>query len=104
MNAISLKTIAMQTHRDLESAVLKGRFAGGRCYGYRTVRAFDAAGNPVKGEREIEPGEAGIVVRIFQEYAEGQVRQGDRRRPQQRRHFGPSRRHLADRKSTRLNS
>jgi site-specific DNA recombinase len=71
MNAISLKTVAMQTHRDLESAVLKGRFAGGRCYGYRTVRAFNAAGIPVKGEREIDPVEADIVVRIFREYAEG---------------------------------
>src|SRR3546814_7876548 len=71
MNALSLKTVAMQTHRDLESAVLKGRFAGGRCYGYSTVRAFDAAGTPIKGEREIDPAEAEIVVRIFEEYAEG---------------------------------
>jgi DNA invertase Pin-like site-specific DNA recombinase len=71
MNAISLRTVAMQTHRDLESAVLKGCFAGGRCYGYRTVRAFDAAGTPIKGQREIDPAEAGIVVRIFGEYAEG---------------------------------
>ncbi|MGF1631201.1 MAG: recombinase family protein [Kiloniellaceae bacterium] len=71
MNALSLRTVAMQTHRDLESAVLKGRFAGGRCYGYRTVRAFDVAGNPVTGRREIDPDEAQIVVRIFREYAEG---------------------------------
>ena len=71
MNALSLRTVALQTHRDLESAVLKGRFAGGRCYGYRTVRAFNAAGHPIKGEREIDPAEAEIVVRIFQEYAEG---------------------------------
>src|SRR3546814_16035516 len=71
MNALSLKTVAMQTHRDLESAVLKGRFAGGRCYGYSTVRAFDAAGTPIKGEREIAPAEAELVVRIFEEYAEG---------------------------------
>src|SRR3546814_17504028 len=71
MNALSLKTVAMQTHRDLESAVLKGRFAGGRCYGYSTVRAFDAAGTTIKGEREIDPAEAEIVVRIFEEYAEG---------------------------------
>src|SRR3546814_2704477 len=63
MNALSLKTVAMQTHRDLESAVLKGRFAGGRCYGYSTVRPFDAAGTPIKGEREIDPAEAEIVVR-----------------------------------------
>src|SRR3546814_20196119 len=74
MNALSLKTVAMQTHRDLESAVLKGRFAGGRCYGYSTVRAFDAAGTPIKGEREIDPAEAELVVRIFEEYAEGKSR------------------------------
>src|SRR3546814_15209019 len=71
MNALSLKTVAMQTHRDLESAVLKGRFAVGRCYGYSTVRAFDAAGTPIKGEREIETAETEIGGRIFEEYDVG---------------------------------
>src|SRR3546814_13115949 len=37
---------------------------------YRTVR-FDAVGNPIKGQREIDLAEADIVVRIFREYAEG---------------------------------
>src|SRR3546814_12003289 len=64
MNALSLKTVAMQTHRDLESAVLKGRFAGGRCYGYSTVRAFHAAGTPLKGERDIHPAEVAHGVRL----------------------------------------
>src|SRR3546814_11670461 len=48
MNAISLKTVAMQTHRDLASAVPKGSFAGRPCYGYSHVRPFDGAGPPIQ--------------------------------------------------------
>jgi site-specific DNA recombinase len=42
----------------------------GLCYGYRVVKSL-AGGTLTTGEREIEPGEAAIVDRIFREYVAG---------------------------------
>jgi site-specific DNA recombinase len=50
--------------RGLAGVVRSGRIAGGLCYGYRVV-----PGKP--GEREIDPEQAAIVRRIFEEYAAG---------------------------------
>jgi DNA invertase Pin-like site-specific DNA recombinase len=71
ISAMFLKDLAAKTHRGLEGRVRKGKSAGGVSYGYRVVRAFHADGTAVTGEREIDAGQAAIVVRIFREYDAG---------------------------------
>jgi DNA invertase Pin-like site-specific DNA recombinase len=71
MNALFLKDLAMKTRRGLEGRVRLGRSGRGLCYGYKTTRETDTAGNPIRGGRLIEDGEAEVVRRIFREYAAG---------------------------------
>ncbi len=71
MNALFLKDLAAETHRGLRGRVEAGKAGGGLCYGYRVVRRLDAAGEPVRGEREIVPDEAAILLRIFRDFAAG---------------------------------
>ncbi len=71
MNALFLKDLAAKTHRGIRGRVEKGKAGGGRSYGYDVVRAFDASGEPVRGEREINEAQAAIVRRIFREFAAG---------------------------------
>ena len=70
MNALFLKDLAEKTHRGLRGRVEDGRSAGGLCYGYRVVKTFEG-GTVTTGEREIEPGQATIVERIFREFVAG---------------------------------
>ena len=71
MSALYLKNLAQKTHRGLEGRVRKGRSAGGKSYGYRVVRETDAHGEPIRGQRRIEEGEADVVRRIFEAFAAG---------------------------------
>ena len=71
MNALYLKDLAEKTRRGLRGRVEAGRSAGGRCYGYDVVLERDAAGERVRGKRQINPHEAAIVRRIFEAYAAG---------------------------------
>ncbi len=71
MNALFLKDLAQKTHRGLEGRVRQGRSGGGLCYGYDVVKEHDAAGDRIAGGRRINPAEAGIVRRIFTEFAAG---------------------------------
>ena len=71
MNALFLKDLAAKTHRGLRGRVEAGKSGGGICYGYDVVRLHDAAGEPIRGEREIDEAEAEIVRRIFREFAQG---------------------------------
>ena len=48
-----------------------GKSGGGICYGYAVVKRADAGGEPIYGERRINPSEAKIVRRIFAEFAAG---------------------------------
>jgi DNA invertase Pin-like site-specific DNA recombinase len=59
------------TRRGLEGVVLAGRSGGGLTYGYRKVRAYDDAGEPLRGLLEIDPEKAAIVERILTDYANG---------------------------------
>lgn len=68
MNALLLKDLAIKTHRGNEGRVREGRSGGGRAYGYRTV--VDPSQNQ-RGVRVIEPAEADVIRRIFQEFAAG---------------------------------
>jgi len=71
MNALFLKDLALKTHRGLEGRVRAGRSGGGLCYGYDVVRETDPAGNPVRGKRTINEGEAKVVRAIFRDVASG---------------------------------
>ncbi|MBX9738944.1 MAG: recombinase family protein [Beijerinckiaceae bacterium] len=71
MNALFLKDLAAKTHRGLRGRIEQKRSAGGRCFGYRVTREFDAAGDKVCGGREIDVAEAAVVRRIFEEFSTG---------------------------------
>ncbi len=71
MNALFLKDLAAKTHRGLQGRVAKGKSGGGISYGYDVVKCVDSAGEPVRGERKINAGQAVIVRRIFEEFAAG---------------------------------
>ncbi len=68
MNALYLEDLADKTRRGLRGRVEAGRSGGGVSYGYRVVRVLE--GQP-RGEREIHPGEAAIVQRIFRAFVAG---------------------------------
>jgi DNA invertase Pin-like site-specific DNA recombinase len=71
MNALFLKDLADKTRRGLRGRVEKGKSGGGLCYGYDVAKRVDGNGEPVRGERTINEGEAVIVRRIFREFADG---------------------------------
>lgn len=41
------------------------------CYGYKVLRQLDANGEPIRGDREINPEQADTIRRIFREFASG---------------------------------
>ena len=71
MNALFLKDLAAKTHRGLRGRVVQGRSGGGLCYGYDVTRSLDTSGDPVRGGRTVNEAEAGIVRRVFREFADG---------------------------------
>jgi site-specific DNA recombinase len=71
MNALFLKGLAQKTHRGLRGRVEAGRSGGGNSYGYDVVKRIGDDGEPVRGERRINPQQAAIVRRISVEYAAG---------------------------------
>jgi site-specific DNA recombinase len=71
MNAVFLKDLAQKVRRGQKGRVIAGKSAGGLAYGYRVVRALDASGEPIRGDRVIDPDQAQIVRRIFAEFVAG---------------------------------
>jgi DNA invertase Pin-like site-specific DNA recombinase len=71
MNSMFLKDLAIKTHRGLKGRALAGKSAGGKTYGYHNVLRYDASGEPIRGDRKIDPTESNIVRRIFLDYAAG---------------------------------
>ncbi|WJS85314.1 recombinase family protein [Paracoccus sp. TOH] len=71
MNALFLKELGKKTHRGLKGRALEGKSAGGLTYGYKPVVKFAANGEPIRGDREIDPAQAKVVRRIFADYAKG---------------------------------
>jgi len=70
MNALFLKDLADKTRRGLRGRIEAGKSGGGLCYGYRVVKSMNA-GALTTGEREIDPVEAAVVVRILREFDAG---------------------------------
>ena len=71
MNALFLKDLAAKTHRGLRGRVEDGKSGGGLCYGYKVIQQIDGRGQPVRGDREINPAEAEVVRRVFRDFAAG---------------------------------
>ena len=71
MNALFLKDLANKTRRGLKGRALAGKSGGGLTYGYRAVHQIASNGELIRGDRVIEPAEAAVVRRIFQDYAKG---------------------------------
>jgi site-specific DNA recombinase len=71
LGAIFLKHLIDKTLRGMEAAVLAGRCAGGRSYGYKRVIRLDDRGERVRGLLEIDEAQAAIVERIFTEFTAG---------------------------------
>jgi len=61
MNALFLRDLAAKVHRGLRGRVEAGKSGGGLCYGYRALKQFDASGERIRGEREIDEAQATIV-------------------------------------------
>lgn len=72
MNALQLQDMGDKLRRG-QSARIAGGFALSACpYGYRITRGVvDAQGRTVNGVREVDPEQAAIVRRIFEEFAGG---------------------------------
>jgi site-specific DNA recombinase len=70
MNAMFLKELADKTRRGMRGRIELGKAGGGLCCGYRVVRQFQN-GMVTTGEREINPEEAAVVRRIFENYVAG---------------------------------
>ena len=71
MGALFLKDLADKTRRGLRGRVEAGKSGGGNAYGYDVVRKIGSDGEALRGERKINKKQAGIVRRIFNEYASG---------------------------------
>ncbi len=64
MGSLYLRDLAMKTHRGLQGVLREGLSAGGKSYGYRLVAG-------VTGQLAIDPEQAPVVRRIFDEYLDG---------------------------------
>ena len=60
-----------RTREGMKTTVTKGRAAGGIAYGYRAKLVYDAKGDRIPGEREIDEEQAEIVRWIFEQYVLG---------------------------------
>lgn len=63
--------LAARIKRGQRGTVGQGRSPAGLAYGYRLANRIEAGGRIVRGLREIDPDQAEIVRRIFEEYAAG---------------------------------
>ncbi len=101
MNALFLKDLADKTRRGLRGRVEAGRSGGGNAYGYRVVAPGALKGDQARGERAIDPAEAAVVRRIFQEYADGAAPRRIAMRLNARGHPRPARRRLGRQRDQR---
>jgi site-specific DNA recombinase len=71
MNQALLTKIAESTRRGMRGKAEAGQNAGGNRLGYNIVRELAPNGEVIRGNQTINPAEARLVERIFNEYASG---------------------------------
>ena len=71
LGSMFLSGLRQKTFRGQKAAVLAGRFAGGRAYGYRKVQQADASGRTINGVMEIDEVQADVIRRIYAEFSAG---------------------------------
>ncbi len=78
VDSLYIKELAKKTHRGMEGAAIRGLHTGGRCYGYTSVAIEDETQRDPHGRNKIigiklqvNPIQAEIVRRIFEEYVAG---------------------------------
>ncbi len=71
MNALFLKDLSAKIKRGQRGRVEAGKIPGGNSYGYRVIRNLRENGTVTTGEREIDPDQAVVILRIFSEYIAG---------------------------------
>ena len=71
MNAMFLTRLAESVKRGQKGMIMAGKVASGLAYGYDVVREFDDQGKSVSGKRSINEYQSSVIIRIFQEYANG---------------------------------
>ena len=71
LGSMFLSNLQRKTLRGMKAAVLAGRIAGGKAYGYRRIDRVDERGEVVRGVFEIDDREAEVVRRIYAEFAAG---------------------------------
>jgi site-specific DNA recombinase len=71
MNALFLKNLAFKVRRGMQGRVLNGKAVSGPSYGYEILKHVDAHGEPIRGDRKVNPVQAEIVRRVLREYAAG---------------------------------
>lgn len=71
MSALFVEELKKKVRRGLEGVVREGRYIGLPAYGYAVDKAYDAAGERLRGRRVIHEPEAAVVRRIFEDAAAG---------------------------------
>ena len=71
LGSMFLSNLQRKTLRGMKAAVLAGRIAGGKAFGYRRLDRLDERGVVVRGVFEVDERQAEVVRRIFTEFAAG---------------------------------
>lgn len=71
LNSEMLEQVRYRTREGMKTVAKKGRVPGGICYGYSIKRVLGADGEPIRGLRDINADEAGVIVWIYEQYAKG---------------------------------
>ena len=66
------KDLGARIRRGQRGTIASGRSPAGLAYGYRKANRLDADGELIRGLREVDPDQAPIVRRIFDEYVAGE--------------------------------
>ena len=71
MSAMFLRNLAAKIHRGQHLKIEAGKSTSRPSYGYKVVKHTDEHGEPIRGDREIDPPEAQVINRALTEYASG---------------------------------